>query len=127
MRGLPITCNSTRGGPFFLDQDRCGRPPRCLSNWNGDGIVARIETDEIATALKRTGLPVVDVSAARQLKNIPWVETDDHAIARLAVQRLEERGFHNFGFMVIVLSIWRFGESITLCAWFLRQGKVLRL
>ena len=83
---------------YLPEQDRGGKPPRWLSTWAGDGIVARIENDEIATALKRTGLPVVDVSAARHLKNIPWVETDDEAIARLAVQHLSERGFQNFAF-----------------------------
>ena len=31
-----------------------------LKNWKGDGIIARIETEEIARAVKRTGLPVVD-------------------------------------------------------------------
>lgn len=111
LTGITDYVRQHEGWSIYLpEQDRGGKPPRWLSTWSGDGIVARIENDEIATALKRTGLPVVDVSAARHLKNIPWVETDDEAIARLAVQHLSERGFQNFAFYgdsAFNWAIWR--------------------
>ena len=111
LAGITDYVRQHEGWSIYLpEQDRGGTPPRWLSTWNGDGIVARIENDEIAKALKRTKLPVVDVSAARHLRNIPWVETDDAAIARLAVQHLTERGFHNFGFYgdgAFNWAIWR--------------------
>jgi LacI family transcriptional regulator len=40
----------------------------------------------------------VDVSAARLVPELPWVETDDAAIARLAAEHLLERGFRHFAF-----------------------------
>ena len=83
---------------YLPEQERGGSPPGWLSRWKGDGIIARIETDEIARAMQRTALPVVDVSAARHLPDIPWVETDDEAIARIAAGHLIERGFRNLGF-----------------------------
>ena len=83
---------------FLPERQRGADAPRWLSSWKGDGIIARIETDAIARAVKRTGLPVVDVSAARQLKEIPWVETDDTEIASLAAQHFLERGFHHLAF-----------------------------
>ena len=95
---------------YLPEQERGGRPPAWLSRWKGDGIIARIETDEIARAMRRTGLPVVDVSAARHLPDIPWVETDDAAIARIAAEHLIERGFHNLAFCgdpAFNWSIWR--------------------
>ncbi len=111
LAGITDYVRQHEGWSIYLpEQDRGGKPPRWLSTWCGDGIVARIENDEIATALKRTALPVVDVSAARHLKNIPWVETDDEAIARLAVQHLSERGFQNFAFYgdsAFNWAIWR--------------------
>ena len=111
LAGITDYVRQHEGWSIYLpEQDRGGKPPRWLSTWSGDGIVARIENDEIATALKKTGLPVVDVSAARHLKNIPWVETDDEAIARLAVQHLSERGFQNFAFYgdsAFNWAIWR--------------------
>ena len=80
------------------EQGRGEAPPGWLARWRGDGIVARIETPKIAQAVVRTGLPVVDVSAARHVPGIPWVETDDEAFARAAFTHLVERGFRQFGF-----------------------------
>jgi LacI family transcriptional regulator len=87
--------------PWSIHLPELGRgdtPPRWLSKWRGDGIVARIETAEIAKAVARTRLPVVDVSAARHIKTIPWVETDDEAIARIACDHLLGRGFRTLAF-----------------------------
>ncbi len=83
---------------YLPEQERGATPPRWLANWKGDGLLARIETDAIARAVKRTKRPVVDLSAARYLKDIPWVETDDRAIARLAVEHFLTRGFQNLAF-----------------------------
>jgi LacI family transcriptional regulator len=86
-----------RHEPWSIYLPELGRgdvPPR----WRGDGIIARIETREIARAVSRTGLPVVDVSAARHVRSVPWLETDDVAIARAAAEHLLERGFRHLAF-----------------------------
>ena len=83
---------------YLPEQGRGDPPPGWLKNWNGDGIIARIENRQIAQAIGKLKLPVVDVSAARALPSTPWVETDDDVIVRLAVEHLIERGFKNFGF-----------------------------
>ena len=83
---------------YLPEQRRGERPPAWLRHWQGDGIIARIENREIAQAVKRTDLPVIDVSAARTLPAVPWVETDDEAIASVAVEHLVERGFRRMAF-----------------------------
>jgi LacI family transcriptional regulator len=83
---------------FLPEQERGARPPNWLSRWKGDGIIARIETDEIARVMRKSRLPVVDVSAARHLPDIPWVETDDEAVATVAAEHLIERGFRHLAF-----------------------------
>jgi LacI family transcriptional regulator len=83
---------------YVGEQDRGARPPGWLRNWKGDGIIARIETDAIASAVRRTHLPMVDVSAARRIRDVPWVETDDREIARLAARHLIERGFRSLAY-----------------------------
>lgn len=83
---------------YVGEQERGARPPTWIKNWRGDGIIARIETEAIASAIRRTHLPVVDVSAARLVKNIPWVETDDRDIARLAARHLIDRGFQTLAY-----------------------------
>lgn len=82
----------------LMEQGRGDDPPAWLAGWKGDGIIARIETARIARAVVRTGLPAVDLSAARLVPTLPWVETDDEAIARLAADHLLERGFKRFAY-----------------------------
>lgn len=80
------------------EQGRGDAPPPWLAKWRGDGIIARIETPTIARAVMATGLPVVDVSAARAVPRLPWVETDDTAIARVAFEHLVARGYRELAF-----------------------------
>ena len=50
----------------FLPEHGRGLPPlEELAAWRGDGIIARIETEEIARVIDRLGLPTVDTIAAR--------------------------------------------------------------
>lgn len=83
---------------YLPEQSRGDSPPRWLTRWQGDGIIARIESPAAASGVARSRLPAVDVSAARLLPRLPWVETDDAAIAELAFQHLHERGFKSFAF-----------------------------
>ena len=95
---------------YLPEQDRGALPPKWIRNWKGDGVIARIETEEIARVVERIGIPVVDVSAARKLQNIPWVETDDERVAQLAAEHLIERGFRSLAFCgdpSFNWSIWR--------------------
>lgn len=91
---------------LFLGERSRGEPPTTLGRWQGDGIIARIENDRIAKIVERAGLPTVDVSAARRIPELPWVETDNEAIARSAVDHLVERGYQNFGFCGVPAFQW---------------------
>jgi LacI family transcriptional regulator len=71
---------------------------RELAGWAGDGVIARIENPRVAAALRGVDRPIVDLSAARLLPALPWVETDDPAIARVAADHLIGRGLRAFGF-----------------------------
>jgi LacI family transcriptional regulator len=74
-----------------------------LARWQGDGVIARIESAATATVVerlaRRLGIPVIDTSAARLLTDVPYVETDDTAIARLAAEHFFERDFRHFAFL----------------------------
>ncbi len=88
-------------GPWSLylaEHGRGDRPPSWLTDWKGDGIVARIETPAMANALKSLKIPIVDVSAARLIPRLPWFETDDAAVSQLAFHHLYERGFRRFAY-----------------------------
>lgn len=80
------------------EQGRGNKPPAWLKQWRGDGIIARIETPEIARAVKACGVPVVNVSASGLAPEFPAVISDSAEIARLAARHLLERGFSNFAY-----------------------------
>ncbi len=83
---------------YLPEQGRGDAAPAWLRRWRGDGIIARIENQRIANFVRRTGLPVVDVSAGRFLPDAPCVETDNAAIAQTAAEHLLERGFRHLAF-----------------------------
>ena len=95
---------------YVSEHGRGDSVPHWLAGWNGDGIIARIENRNIARAVAERKLPTVDVSAARLLPGVPWVETDDAAIAKLAFDHLADRGFRHLGFCGLHdynWSVWR--------------------
>jgi LacI family transcriptional regulator len=100
----------------LMAQGRGDDPPEWLKRWSGHGIIARIETPRIARAVVQAGVPAVDVSAARLVPALPWVETDDEQIARLAAEHLLERGFKHFAFCGDTRFNWSVWREKHFCA-----------
>ena len=80
--------------------------PQWLRRWNGDGIIARIQTRRNAQQLAASGIPVVDVLGVVPELAFPLVSVDNIAIARMAAEHLLERGFRQFGFFGIEGENW---------------------
>ncbi len=80
------------------EQGRANQPPPWLATWKGHGIIARIETSAIEKAVRATGLPVVNVSAAGLAGDVPTIVSDSSALMRMAIEHLTERGFKNLAF-----------------------------
>ncbi len=80
--------------------------PAWLKNWDGDGIIARIQNREIANHVRSTGVPVVDVLGLVPEAGLPLVHVDDGEIARLAAEHLIERGFRHFGYFGLADENW---------------------
>src|SRR5688500_20333149 len=68
-----------RWSVYLGEHGRGDDPPRWLRRWRGDGVIARIENQRIASAVVESGLPAVDVSAARTGASLPWAETEERA------------------------------------------------
>jgi len=69
-----------------------------LDTWQGDGVIARVDTDAIATALRRSGAPVVDVGAERRRSAFPRISIDNRAVAQLAADHLLSKRFPNYAY-----------------------------
>lgn len=88
-------------GPWALrlvEQGRGATVPGWLKNWDGDGIIARAEHRGIAQALKATGLPVVDVSAAVERSMFPQVVTDSREVTQVALDHFRDRGLKHIAY-----------------------------
>jgi LacI family transcriptional regulator len=83
---------------FFQDQGLGDRSPPWLENWEGDGILARVENLPMAAAIRRVGVPAVDLRYLLPNLNLPSVRTDDAAATALAWEHLRERGFRHFAY-----------------------------
>jgi len=80
--------------------------PPWLHRWQGDGIIARIQTRDMATQLAQIGVPVIDVLGLVPGLPFPLVHVDNGAIARMAAAHLVERGFRRFGYFGIEGENW---------------------
>lgn len=72
--------------------------PSWLRDWDGDGIIARLQNERIAEAVVSSGIPAVDVLGVVRHPKLPLSHVDNAAIARLAAEHFLERGFRYFGF-----------------------------
>lgn len=73
-------------------------PPRWLGGWDGDGLLVRCDTEEIAEAVCARGLPAVDLRGSVPTSGLPLVGVDNPAIIRAAVDHFRERGFRHFAY-----------------------------
>ncbi|MDP3179567.1 MAG: DNA-binding transcriptional regulator [Spirochaetaceae bacterium] len=77
-----------------------------LDGWKGDGIIARIESEEQASRLDALGLPLVDVAGAHKRKSFRAVTNDDALTGRAAARHLEYCGFRRFAFLGVAGTGW---------------------
>ncbi|MFI4889175.1 MAG: XylR family transcriptional regulator [Steroidobacterales bacterium] len=89
-----------------------GSVPAWIRHWQGDGIIARVDTSGISAALKRTGIPVVDVSDERPRSAFPRVGIDNAGVARLAASHLRQKGFVQVGYCGDPHFVWSRQRSV---------------
>lgn len=99
LSGINIYLRENRPWSIFLSEySRNNTDLTWLREWQGDGIIARIENEQTARFIKDAGLPTVDLSASRMIPSLPYVETNDQSIAQLAAEHFLERGFKHIGY-----------------------------
>ncbi|MFM7180725.1 MAG: substrate-binding domain-containing protein [Verrucomicrobiales bacterium] len=88
-------------GPWLLEMNPSGAdettdlPP----GWSGDGMIAAIQTRQLARKIKVLGIPVVNVSGSRRVSDhFPRVTSDAEAVVRMAVEHLLEKGLRVLAF-----------------------------
>lgn len=77
-----------------------------INHWEGDGIIARIPSQEWLDVLCSKRVPIMDVLGIFPMPHIPRVMADDAMIARLACEHFIERGLRHFGFIGTQHEAW---------------------
>ena len=70
--------------------------PPWLENWQGDGILARTYTREMADAIAATGLPSVELRSTNFNQEAPFVGMDNSKIGQLVADHFLNRGYRRF-------------------------------
>jgi Transcriptional regulators len=99
LKGIIAYTRTHRPWSIYLSEhSRINNDLSWLTDWQGDGLLARIETEQIASLVNSMKIPTVDLSASRLLPHLPCVETNDFTIAEWAADHLLSRGFKNFAY-----------------------------
>jgi LacI family transcriptional regulator len=82
-------------------------PPAWLAKWRGDGVIARLHSEQVARAVARLRVPAVDVlNALPAAPGVHLAHVDEAAIARLAFEHLRMIGLRQFAFVGPVDRTW---------------------
>lgn len=73
-------------------------PPAWLKSWDGDGIITRSTTPEMAALISKSGIPTVNLTDIYGDPRIPSIWNDHDAIGQLAAEHLLQRGLRHFAF-----------------------------
>jgi LacI family transcriptional regulator len=90
----------TRGGWSIFHQERelASQAPQWIEQWQGDGLIARIETEQMREVLQRKALPIVDLRGRYDIPDVPLIETDDQAVIEMAVDHLVKKNFRSLAY-----------------------------
>ena len=73
-------------------------PPAWLRRWDGDGIITRSTTPEMAEIIQKWGIPTVNLTDIYGDQGLPSIWNDHDAIGRMAADHLIQRGLNQFAY-----------------------------
>lgn len=107
LRGISRYMRAYANWSVFLDESvRIVDPPHWLADWEGDGIICRATTPDLARALGQRAVPVVDCNEHHGFLGLPYIASDTRAIGAMATRHLLERGFERIAFCGVASELW---------------------
>ncbi len=112
VRGIAAYVQAHANWSLYVEEELVHKMPD-LRSWQGDGLIVNFDDPAAARLAMNIGKPVVGygggLGAYEQGCGIPYFETDDENIARLAAEHLLDRGLENFaycGYPATRLNVW---------------------
>jgi LacI family transcriptional regulator len=99
LRGISRYLVENEPWSLYLDmRELVAEPPSWLGMWDGDGVISRSTTPELAGLLKRKNIPTVDLTDIYGDLGLPHIWTNHERVGEMAADHLFERGFKHFGY-----------------------------
>lgn len=70
--------------------------PAWVEGWDGDGILTRTFSAEMATAIEGTGVPTVELRSTNFNQSVPFVGMDNTLIGQVVADHFLNRGYRRF-------------------------------
>ena len=91
----------------FLEQrGLTEEPPKWLDGWQGDGVLSRVTTPQLAQRLKEQQVATVELTDIYGDNGLPRIWSNDAEIGRMGAGHLRERGFRHFAFCGFTRHRW---------------------
>lgn len=98
VHGLRLYAREHTDWDFITSPETHSIPVGSLASWDGDGVIAMVNTREDLRVVRRLRCPVVNLSGALAEAGLPRVRVDYALAGRMAAEHLLSRGFEKFAF-----------------------------
>lgn len=98
LKGIISYAHRTNWALFFQDRGLSEDVPSWLGQWQGDGVIGRLDSRSLVRQVRRKGLPTVDLRGTYSVRGIPVIHSDQEEVAQLAADYVLERKFQHFAF-----------------------------
>ncbi len=71
-------------------------PPPWLRNWDGDGILTRTHSPEMAKAIAAVGVPTIELRSTNYNRGMPFAGMDNAIIGQMVAEHFLDRGYRRF-------------------------------
>lgn len=99
--GIARYTRKNRNWTLYVEDEPLAKIPN-LNRWRGDGIIADLDDQQVLNEVAGVKIPVVNIGGAvfdiSWMHDVPYVTTDNRAVAQLAVEHLKNQGFINFAY-----------------------------
>jgi LacI family transcriptional regulator len=98
VHGIHLYGREHAGWDFVTSPETHSIPVASLTGWDGDGVIAMVNTSEDLRVVRRLRCPVVNLSGALAEAGLPRVRVDYARAGQMAAEHLLSRGFDKFAY-----------------------------
>lgn len=91
---------------FVMPRSLDSQIPNWISRWNGDGILSRTTSQNMADAITKSGIPAVELRSTKLNHSFPFLGIDNRAMGRMVAEHFLERGIRHFGVYEIGIEVY---------------------